>query len=81
MQEAHSFRNNFADEYKQKGAEVHISGETMGHRTQSMTYGTYGSNLKIGIINENIIKYVTYEGVSLPWRADKGYNKKVFPWE
>lgn len=77
----HSFRNNFCDEYKQKGIEVHIAGETMGHKTQGMTYGIYGSVLKLKPLHEYMTKFVTYEDVVFPWNDQDYFSLNVFPWE
>ena len=77
----HSFRNNFCDEYKQKGEQDYYAGETMGHKTQGITYGVYGSKLNIDLLYEKMIKCVTYEDVSFPWNDKHYYQSKVFPWD
>ena len=77
----HSFRNNFSDEFKQKGAQSYIAGEIMGHKTAGMTYGTYGSNIKLKPSFEYMNEYLTFDGVKFPWVTDSNYSIKKFPWE
>jgi len=76
----HSFRNNFANEFKQKGVQSYIAGELMGHQTVGMTYGRYGSPVQIKNAYENLIKSVTYDGVEFPW-SSPDYHKIKFPWD
>jgi integrase len=75
----HSFRNNFANEYKQKGTPVHFAGETLGHKTVGMTYGVYGSKIDIKTKYEQLTENVQYSGVNFPWLS--GDYIKGFPWE
>jgi hypothetical protein len=47
-----------------------------------VTYGVYGSEMRIKESYENLVKYLTYEGVKFPWRDNPDYFEiKKFPWE
>lgn len=78
----HSFRNNVVDEFKQKAAVEHVASGLVGHKNKNVTYGVYGSEMRIKESYENLVKYLTYEGVKFPWRDNPDYFEiKKFPWE
>lgn len=78
----HSFRNNVVDEFKLKGAVEHIASGIVGHSNPNITYGVYGSEMRIKESYENLMKYVTYKDVKFPWRENPDYfEMKKFPWE
>ena len=71
-----------ADEFKRKGQFGVIPKRILGHSLNDITYGEYGSDIQIELLHQNLVKYVTYEGVKFPWRENPDYFKmKKFPWE
>jgi integrase len=50
----YSFRHTFADFYKQKQLSPQIAGSILGHESGTITYDTYGGNISVEKLKENI---------------------------
>ncbi|MBY8124482.1 site-specific integrase [Vibrio fluvialis] len=58
----YSFRHTFLQFYKEHGIATHLAGSLVGHKDESMTYGTYGGEISLATKNE-LIEMLDFDDV------------------
>jgi integrase len=66
----HGLRHTVADKLKNQQVPEYISSAILGHQHSNITYGTYGSDVTLSVLNEHIqgIKYPTIDELDIRWR-------------
>ncbi len=65
----HSFRHSFIDELKRLNTPEHITASLVGHAHNPITYGTYGGENSINLLNDYVqkIEYPGFDTSRIKW--------------